>query len=60
MYSCMYHALQVGVEVECFPEFDSDVDFTKQLVTEQSVFCLPAQVIYIVIAYTLAAAETRT
>jgi len=35
---------QVGIGMEYFPEFDSDVDFTEQLVTEQSVFCLPAQV----------------
>jgi len=27
-----------------FPTFLNDVDFTQTLVTEQSVFCLPAQV----------------
>ena len=37
--------LQVGIEMECFPEFDSDVEFTQSLVGDQSVFCLPAQVI---------------
>ncbi|KAI1890057.1 hypothetical protein AGOR_G00169300 [Albula goreensis] len=34
--------LMVGIEMEHFPEFQSDVDFTERLVTEQSVFCLPA------------------
>lgn len=27
-----------------FPDFKDDVEFTEQLVTEQSVFCLPATV----------------
>ena len=27
-----------------FPEFTSDVQFTEAMVTEQSVFCLPATV----------------
>lgn len=27
-----------------FPDFKNDVDFTERLVTEQSVFCLPATV----------------
>lgn len=27
-----------------FPDFKDDVDFTERLVTEQSVFCLPASV----------------
>ncbi len=35
---------QVGIQMEKFPEFVSDLGFTEQLVTEQSVFCLPAQV----------------
>ncbi|XP_028666003.1 tyrosine aminotransferase isoform X1 [Erpetoichthys calabaricus] len=34
--------LMVGIEMEHFPEFQSDVDFTERLVAEQSVFCLPA------------------
>uniref|UniRef100_A0A8C9SMS9 Tyrosine aminotransferase n=1 Tax=Scleropages formosus TaxID=113540 RepID=A0A8C9SMS9_SCLFO len=34
--------LMVGIEMENFPEFENDVDFTEHLVTEQSVFCLPA------------------
>lgn len=35
--------MMVGIEMECFPEFDSDVEFTQSLVSDQSVFCLPAQ-----------------
>ena len=31
--------------MEHFPEYLNDVEFTESLVTEQSVFCLPAQVI---------------
>lgn len=34
--------LMVGVDMEHFPGFHNDVDFTECLVTEQSVFCLPA------------------
>ena len=30
--------------MEHFPEFQNDVQFTEHLVTEQSVFCLPATV----------------
>lgn len=37
---------QVGIEMEHFPEFQNDVEFTERLVTEQSVFCLPATVNY--------------
>lgn len=35
---------QVGIELDHFPDFKDDVDFTEHLVTEQSVFCLPASV----------------
>lgn len=35
---------QVGIDMEHFPDFTNDVDFTERLVTEQSVFCLPASV----------------
>jgi tyrosine aminotransferase len=35
--------MMVGIEIADFPEFHSDVDFTQRLVSEQSVFCLPAQ-----------------
>ncbi|XP_077424699.1 tyrosine aminotransferase [Vanacampus margaritifer] len=34
--------LMVGIDIDCFPDFQSDVDFTEWMVTEQSVFCLPA------------------
>ncbi|XP_055015731.1 tyrosine aminotransferase, partial [Boleophthalmus pectinirostris] len=34
--------LMVGIDMEHFPDFKNDVDFTERLVTEQSVFCLPA------------------
>ncbi|XP_019965220.1 tyrosine aminotransferase [Paralichthys olivaceus] len=34
--------LMVGMDMDHFPEFKNDVDFTERLVTEQSVFCLPA------------------
>uniref|UniRef100_A0A8C4HEM7 Tyrosine aminotransferase n=1 Tax=Dicentrarchus labrax TaxID=13489 RepID=A0A8C4HEM7_DICLA len=34
--------LKVGIDLEHFPDFKNDVDFTERLVTEQSVFCLPA------------------
>ena len=35
---------QVVIEMKHFPEFQSDVEFTKALVIEQSVFCLPSPV----------------
>ncbi|XP_075996447.1 tyrosine aminotransferase [Genypterus blacodes] len=34
--------LMVGIDMDHFPHFKNDVDFTERLVTEQSVFCLPA------------------
>ncbi|XP_060933317.1 tyrosine aminotransferase isoform X1 [Limanda limanda] len=34
--------LMVGMDMDHFPDFKNDVDFTERLVTEQSVFCLPA------------------
>lgn len=36
--------IQVGINMDNFPDFKNDVEFTEQLVTEQSVFCLPATV----------------
>ena len=36
--------VQILIDLEHFPEFESDVDFTKLLVVEQSVFCLPGMV----------------
>ena len=35
---------QVGIDTDHFPEFKSTIDFNKQLVIEQSVFCLPGEV----------------
>ncbi|RUS70213.1 hypothetical protein EGW08_022023 [Elysia chlorotica] len=34
--------MMVGIDMESYPEFKSDVEFTQRLVTEESVFCLPA------------------
>uniref|UniRef100_A0A8D0BKE6 Tyrosine aminotransferase n=1 Tax=Salvator merianae TaxID=96440 RepID=A0A8D0BKE6_SALMN len=34
--------LMVGIQMEFFPEFENDVEFTERLIAEQSVFCLPA------------------
>uniref|UniRef100_A0A670IMY3 Tyrosine aminotransferase n=1 Tax=Podarcis muralis TaxID=64176 RepID=A0A670IMY3_PODMU len=34
--------LMVGIQMEHFPEFENDVEFTERLIAEQSVFCLPA------------------
>ncbi|XP_054856341.1 tyrosine aminotransferase [Eublepharis macularius] len=34
--------LMVGIQMENFPEFENDVEFTERLIAEQSVFCLPA------------------
>ena len=36
--------LQVVIDLDHFPEFDSDVAFMRKLVLEQSVFCLPGVV----------------
>eukprot|EP00731_Ephydatia_muelleri_P025957 Em0018g57a len=33
--------MMVTIDIEHFPEFKDEIDFTKQLVLEQSVFCLP-------------------
>uniref|UniRef100_A0A3P8UAW7 Tyrosine aminotransferase n=1 Tax=Cynoglossus semilaevis TaxID=244447 RepID=A0A3P8UAW7_CYNSE len=33
--------LMVGINMDHFPDFQNDVDFTERMVTEQSVFCLP-------------------
>ncbi|XP_074528601.1 tyrosine aminotransferase-like [Halichoeres trimaculatus] len=34
--------LMVGIETDHFPDLKNDVDFTESLLTEQSVFFLPA------------------
>ncbi|XP_066596092.1 tyrosine aminotransferase [Prorops nasuta] len=35
--------MMVHVDLPNFPEFHSDLDFVKQLLAEESVFCLPGQ-----------------
>lgn len=35
--------IMVGIDMDRFPKFKSDMEFTECLVTQQSVFCLPAQ-----------------
>ncbi|XP_020819403.1 tyrosine aminotransferase [Phascolarctos cinereus] len=35
--------LMVGIEMEHFPEFENDVEFSERLIEEQSVFCLPGK-----------------
>ncbi|ESN98752.1 hypothetical protein HELRODRAFT_185032 [Helobdella robusta] len=34
--------MMVGISMKNFPNFKNDLDFTQNLVTQQSVFCLPA------------------
>ncbi|XP_066570039.1 tyrosine aminotransferase isoform X2 [Amia ocellicauda] len=34
--------IMVGIDMDHFPEFQNDVEFTERLITEQSVCCLPA------------------
>uniref|UniRef100_A0A3Q1ALX0 Tyrosine aminotransferase n=1 Tax=Amphiprion ocellaris TaxID=80972 RepID=A0A3Q1ALX0_AMPOC len=41
-YNSTIRFLKVGIDMDHFPDFKNDVDFTERLVTEQSVFCLPA------------------
>ena len=35
---------QIGIDIDKFPEFENEMQFTERLVTEQSVFALPASV----------------
>lgn len=35
--------MMIGIEMKHYPEYRNDVEFTESLVTEQSVFCLPAK-----------------
>jgi len=35
--------MMVGIDMQKFPSFKSDLHFTEDLVAEQSVFCLPAK-----------------
>lgn len=34
--------MMVGIDLSHFPDYKNEVEFTENLVTEQSVFCLPA------------------
>ncbi|XP_032891512.1 tyrosine aminotransferase [Amblyraja radiata] len=34
--------MMVGIDIDDFPEFKNDIDFTERMISEQSVFCLPA------------------
>ena len=36
--------MMVGIELEHYPSLASAVDFMEQLMSEQSVFCLPGEV----------------
>jgi tyrosine aminotransferase len=36
--------MMVGLDLPNFPDFSSELKFVEQLVTEESVFCLPGQV----------------
>ncbi|XP_058817635.1 tyrosine aminotransferase [Topomyia yanbarensis] len=35
--------MMIGIEIDRFPEYETDLDFVQALVAEQSVFCLPGQ-----------------
>ncbi|XP_053698459.1 tyrosine aminotransferase [Sabethes cyaneus] len=35
--------MMIGIEIDRFPEFETDLEFVQALVAEQSVFCLPGQ-----------------
>ncbi|KAH3772773.1 hypothetical protein DPMN_174119 [Dreissena polymorpha] len=35
--------MMIGIDMAHFPEYLNDVQFTEALVSEQSVFCLPAK-----------------
>ncbi|XP_053979150.1 tyrosine aminotransferase [Hylaeus volcanicus] len=40
-HGAMY--MMVYIDLSCFPEFNSDLDFLQRLLMEESVFCLPGQ-----------------
>ncbi|KAK2587924.1 hypothetical protein KPH14_004015 [Odynerus spinipes] len=35
--------MMVYIDIPCFPEFNSDLEFVQRLLKEESVFCLPGQ-----------------
>ncbi len=41
MWVCFF---QVTIDLDNFPTLKTDIDFTKQLLIEESVFCLPGYV----------------
>jgi tyrosine aminotransferase len=41
--------MMVGLDLQKFPQFATEIQFVEQLVTEESVFCLPGKVIIITI-----------
>jgi len=41
--------MMVGLDLQKFPLFPTEIQFVEQLVTEESVFCLPGKVIIIFI-----------
>ncbi|CAF1013796.1 unnamed protein product [Brachionus calyciflorus] len=36
--------LMVGLDMKCFPDIPTDVEFVQMLIKEKSVFCLPAKI----------------
>jgi tyrosine aminotransferase len=36
--------MMVGLDLQRFPQFPTEIQFVEQLVTEESVFCLPGKV----------------
>lgn len=36
--------MMIGLDMENFPEYKTEMDLVQELVKEQSVFCLPGQV----------------
>lgn len=39
--------MMIGLDMENFPEYKTEMELVQELVKEQSVFCLPGQVNYI-------------
>lgn len=35
--------MMVGIDMGCFPDFETDLQIVEAMVTEQSVFCLPGK-----------------
>lgn len=41
-FGAMY--MMIKIDLDSFPDFESDITFTERLMSEESVFCLPASV----------------